>query len=146
MSFLVAPAHTRLHVLMYVCLLLNHLASVSLGWKSPVQILTGQHPDISKFMHFSFYEPKYYHSHSNTFLSASNEEQGWWVGVATHVGDALTYKILTKQNKVINFPQFDQLLTLLIITMPFSTWRGDGIHLSRWYNVHLFQAPTRCKS
>jgi hypothetical protein len=28
------------------------------------------------------------------------EEQGWWVGVATHVGDALTYKVLTKHNKI----------------------------------------------
>jgi hypothetical protein len=27
-----------------------------------------------------------------------NEEQGWWVGVATHVG---TYKILTKNDRVI---------------------------------------------
>jgi hypothetical protein len=35
------------------------------------------------------------------FPSAPNEEQGWWVGVATHVGDALTYKILSNQNNVI---------------------------------------------
>ena len=35
------------------------------------------------------------------FPSGSNEEQGWWVGIATHVGDALTCKILTKHNKVI---------------------------------------------
>jgi hypothetical protein len=101
MNFSGAPAHIWLVALMYVCLLLNHLASAALGWKSPEQILTGQQPDISKFMHFSFYEPIYYHSHSNMFPSASNEEQGWWVGVATHVGDVLTYKILTKQNKVI---------------------------------------------
>jgi hypothetical protein len=32
---------------------------------------------------------------------ASTEEKGWWVGVATHVCDALTYKVLTKHNKVI---------------------------------------------
>jgi hypothetical protein len=101
MDFSGTPAHTWLLALMYVCLLVNHLASASLGWKSPEQILTGQLPDISKFIHFSFYEPVYYQSHSKTFPSASNEEQCWWVGVATHVGDALTYKILTKQNKLI---------------------------------------------
>ena len=39
--------------------------------------------------------------YSNSFPSESNEEQGWWVGVATHVGDELTYKILTKNNKII---------------------------------------------
>ena len=101
MNFSGAPAHTWLLALMYVCLLLNHLASAALEWKSSDQTLTGQQPDISKFMHFSFYEPVYYQTHSKTFLSTLNEEQGWWVGVATHVGDALTYKILTKQNKVI---------------------------------------------
>ena len=43
----------------------------------------------------------YYHSYSDTFPSASNEEQGWRVGIAMHVGDVLTYKVLTKQHKVI---------------------------------------------
>jgi hypothetical protein len=96
-----SPANTWLLAMMYVCLLLNHLASAALGWKSPQQVLTGQTPDISKFMHFSFYEPVYYNAHYNPFPSASNQEQGWWVGTAIHVGDALTYKILTKNNKVI---------------------------------------------
>jgi hypothetical protein len=80
---------------------LNNLASAALDWKPPLRVLTGQTPDISKFMHFSFFEPIYYHAYSDMFPSASNEEQGWWVGIAEHVGDALTYKILTKNNKVI---------------------------------------------
>jgi Reverse transcriptase (RNA-dependent DNA polymerase) len=96
-----APAYTWLLALMYVCLLLNHLASEALGWKTPLQVLNGQQPDISKFLHFSFFEPVYYHVYSNNFPSESNEEQGWWVGVATHVGDELTYKILTKNHKII---------------------------------------------
>jgi hypothetical protein len=96
-----APANTWLLCLMYVCLLLNHLASAALYWIPPEQKLTGQTTDISKFMHFSFYEPVYYHSYSDTFPSGSNEKQGWWVGIATNVGDALTYKILTKEMKVI---------------------------------------------
>jgi hypothetical protein len=33
---------------------------------------------------------------SDKFASASNEEQYWWVGISTHIGDALTYKIITK--------------------------------------------------
>jgi hypothetical protein len=95
------PADTWLLALMYVCLLLNHLASSALGWKTPIQALTGQTPDISKFLHFSFYEPVYYHLYYNTYPSASNKEQGWWVGVATHVGDELAYKILTQKQRVI---------------------------------------------
>jgi hypothetical protein len=69
-----APANTWLLAMMYVCILLNHLASAALRWKSPEQILTltGQTPDISKILHFSFYEPVYYNPHSNHFPSASN--------------------------------------------------------------------------
>jgi hypothetical protein len=61
---------------MYVCLLLNHIAKSALGWKTHMQALTGQNPDISKFLHFSLYEPVYYHSFSDTYLSASNEVGG----------------------------------------------------------------------
>jgi hypothetical protein len=95
------PANTWSLAKMYVCLLLIHLASAALDWKSPEQALTGQTPAISKFMHFSFCEPVHYNAHSNHFTSDSNEEKGWWFGIALHVGDALTYKILTKHNKVI---------------------------------------------
>jgi hypothetical protein len=101
MIFSGAPANTWLLALMNFCILLNHLASARLGWKTPLQVLTGQIPDISKFLHFLFYELAYYHLYSDTFLSSSNEEQGWWVGISTHVGDSLTYKIPAKQNKVI---------------------------------------------
>jgi hypothetical protein len=49
--------------------------------------LTGQTQEISMFLHLAFYEPVYYHFSSDTFPSASNEEQGWWVIVAIHVDD-----------------------------------------------------------
>jgi hypothetical protein len=101
MNFSGATANTWLLALCYVCLLLKNLASAALGWISPDKVLTGQRPDISKFLHFLFYEPVYYHAYSDKFPSVSTEEQGWWVSVALHVGDALTYKILTKHNKVI---------------------------------------------
>jgi hypothetical protein len=71
-----APVNTWLLAMMYVCILFNHVASSALGCKSPEQILEGQTKDISKFMHFPFYEPVYYNAHSNHFPSASNEEQG----------------------------------------------------------------------
>jgi hypothetical protein len=56
-----ASADTWLLALMYVCLFLNHLVSSAFGWKTPMQAHTGQTPDISKFLHFSFYELVYYH-------------------------------------------------------------------------------------
>jgi hypothetical protein len=66
-----------------------------------MQALTGQTHNNSKFLHFSFYELVYYHSFSDTCPSESNEEQVWWVGVATHVGEELTYKILTQKQRLI---------------------------------------------
>jgi hypothetical protein len=40
----------------------------ALGWKTPVQALTGQTPDISKSLHFSVM----YHLYSDTIPSTSN--------------------------------------------------------------------------
>jgi hypothetical protein len=55
MNFSGSPANTWLLALNYVCLLLNHPASNAIGWKSSLQFLTGQKPDISKFLHIAFY-------------------------------------------------------------------------------------------
>jgi hypothetical protein len=60
LNFSGAPANTRLLALMYVCLLLNHLASAALGWKPPLQVLNGQTSDILEFQYFSFFELAYY--------------------------------------------------------------------------------------
>ena len=49
-----APAHCWLLCLLYVCSLLNVSASPALGGLTPIQALTGQIPDISHFLHFSF--------------------------------------------------------------------------------------------
>jgi hypothetical protein len=57
-----APANTWLLALCNVCLLLNHLASAALGWKSPEQVLTGQgqifpSSSIFHFMNLSIITP-----------------------------------------------------------------------------------------
>jgi hypothetical protein len=97
-----------------VCLLLNHLASAALGWKSPEQVLTGQRPDISKFLI-------------------------WWVGIATHVGDVLTYMILTKHNKVIYHSAIRSALGPAKRIQRLSHLEGRIHQLSWWYPVHLFK-------
>ena len=55
-----APAHCWLLCMLYVCNLLNATASPALGGLTPLQALTGQVPDISHSLHFSFWEPVYY--------------------------------------------------------------------------------------
>ena len=100
-----APAHCWLLCMLYVCHLLNATASPTLGGLTPLQALTGQVPDISHFLHFSFWEPIYYKvdesepDHRLPFQS--NEMRGHWVGFAENKGDQLTWKILTDDTNTI---------------------------------------------
>ena len=100
-----APAHCWLLCLLYVCSLLNATASPALGGLTPLQALTGQVPDISHFLHFSFWEPIYYKVDENEsdhrFPSQSNEKRGHWVGFADNKGDHLTWKILTDDTNTV---------------------------------------------
>ena len=100
-----APAHCWLLCMLYVCHLLNATASPALGGLTPLQALTGQVPDISHFLHFSFWEPIYYKVDENEpdhrFPSQSNEKRGHWVGFADNKGDHLTWKILTDDTNTI---------------------------------------------
>ena len=100
-----APAHCWLICMLYVCHLLNATASPALGGLTPLQALTGQVPDISHFLHFSFWEPIYFKVDENEpdhrFPSQSNENRGHWVGFAENKGDQLTWKILTDDTNTI---------------------------------------------
>ena len=101
MNFTGAPAHCWLLCLLYVCSLLNVTASPALEDLTPIQALTGQVPDISHFLDFSFWEPVYYKVDENEpdhrFTSKSNEKLGHWVGFADNKGDHLTWKTLTDE-------------------------------------------------
>jgi hypothetical protein len=85
MNFSGAPANTWLLALCYVCLLLNHLASATLGWKSPEQVLAGHRPDISKFLHFSFYDPVYYNAYSDKFPSVQQKNNVYMLVMRLHI-------------------------------------------------------------
>ena len=50
-----APAHCWLLCLLYVCSLLNVMASPALGSLTPIKALTGEVPDINHFLQFSFW-------------------------------------------------------------------------------------------
>ena len=80
--------------LIYVVFLLNHLATESLGWKTPLEVTTGQKTDVSAFLQFRWWEPVYYLADARTYPSESREKLGRWVGIAENQGDALTYMVL----------------------------------------------------
>jgi hypothetical protein len=87
-------AHFWLLCLLYVVFLLNHLASDALGGLTPIEVATGQRPDISALLQFRWFEPVLY-SVDHSFAKDSPEQAGRWVGIAETQGDALTYLILT---------------------------------------------------
>jgi len=80
----------------YVTYLLNHLSVASLGWKTPIEVATGQQADISALLNFHWWEPVYFAipAASRHYPSKTPEQTGRWVGVAQHQGDALTYLVL----------------------------------------------------
>src|SRR6056300_1198686 len=97
-----APPECWLLALSYASFVYNHTAVKSLNWKTPIEMLTGTTPDISVLLRFQFYEQVYYKTEEPSFPSESPESLGRIVGIAQHVGNALTYKILTSDtNKVI---------------------------------------------
>ena len=60
-----------------------------------MEALTGSTPDISPFFRFQWWEPVYYKLDDSDFPSESRELPGHFVGIAEHVGHAMTYKVLT---------------------------------------------------
>ena len=93
---------------MGLCNLQLTIATESLGWKTPLEVLTGNTPDISQLLQFQFYEPVYYataaalsYADKPKFPSETCEGSGRIVGFGENVGDAFTYKILTDDTNVV---------------------------------------------
>ena len=97
-----APSHLWLLCLQYVAHLLNHLATPSLGHRTPYEKAFGITPDISNLLQFYFYQPVFYLDTNDPSYPNSKELYGYWVGIAENVGDALTFKILTPEFQIIN--------------------------------------------
>ena len=89
-----APAYCWLLTLQYVCFILNHISTGSLGGQVPLQVLYGVTPDISIMLLYTFYQPIFYATHDQHFPSDSEERAGYLVGFAEHCGDSLTHKVL----------------------------------------------------
>ena len=96
------PPSMWLPSIQYVTHLLNYLASESLHWQVPLQMLWGFTPDASMFLAFHFWEHIYY-AVDDTFPSVFPERLGRIVGLACGVGDALTYQILDDESKELLF-------------------------------------------
>ena len=97
-----APGKAWLLALQYVCEIQNHTAVKSLNWRTPVEWLLGYTPDITTFLQFEFWEPVYYAKYDAQFPQDSTELLGRFVGISENVGNAMTFKVLSSEEKVIN--------------------------------------------
>ena len=79
---------------------LHHTCEVR-DTKTPLEKAHGQPVDVSALMQFRWFEPVLYHAPDASFPSESTEKLGRWVGVADHVGDALTYLMLDDASQLV---------------------------------------------
>ena len=97
-----APSSAWLLCLLYVIFVLNNTFCNSIN-AVPIQQLTGSTNDISPLLRFHFWEEVYYRHDDSDFPSDEREGHGHFVGIAEHVGHAMTFKILTTDTKKIIF-------------------------------------------
>ncbi|OEU21625.1 hypothetical protein FRACYDRAFT_167569 [Fragilariopsis cylindrus CCMP1102] len=93
------PPYVWFLALSYVIFCLNNCVDPNIGEgnKSPLQIATFQMTDISPLLYFYFWEPVYYlvDKSEQHFPSKSKEMRGRWVGISEHIGNKMTYKIIS---------------------------------------------------
>ena len=91
-----ANANEWLLVLKYVIFIHNHMAVKSLGWKTPLEALTGQTPDISIIYQMPYRIPIHFLQYEGIYPHAvSSEVFGYFVGFAETVGHSNTFLVLT---------------------------------------------------
>lgn len=93
-----APEDLWLLACEYIADVHNVCADESINYQIPRELRHGGLQDISAFLEYRFYEPILYLDSDSSFPS-TKEHVGWWVGVASNVGDALTYKVLTDDTR-----------------------------------------------
>jgi hypothetical protein len=80
----------------------NHTARRALDWKTPLEVETGDTPDVSHLLFFDFYQPVWYWDNPNASYPDARRKLGRWLGVAKNVGQALCFHILVRNGEVIS--------------------------------------------
>jgi hypothetical protein len=86
---------------------MNMTAEKSIGWRTPLEVLTGETTDISIALCFLFWDVVYVKRYKNKHYQGqvgseeSSEIRGRFVGFSKNVGHALTFKILTDDTQKI---------------------------------------------
>jgi hypothetical protein len=93
------PPYIWFLALSYVIFCLNHCVDPNLAddTKSSLQVATFLMTDISPLLYFYFWQPVYFlvDESEQHFPGKSKELRGRWVGISEHIGNKMTYKIIT---------------------------------------------------
>ena len=82
-----ANANEWLLVLKYVIFIHNQMLVKSLGWKTPLEVLTGQTPDMGIIYQMPYRTPGYFLRYEGSYPhEVSSEVLGYFVGFAETVG------------------------------------------------------------
>ena len=86
--------------LRWVCEIMQRTASWSgsLGGRTPLEMVTGETPDISEYLDFTFYDWCWYHENAGL----GELKLGRWLGVSHRVGSAMSYWILTDNCEIMS--------------------------------------------
>ena len=95
-----APENTWMLALEHVTYVWNRSSASRNNGRTPIEVQTGETPDISALLLYDFYEAIYYYDPQRSFPD-SKEGLGRFVGVAEHVGDALCFRVLLDDGKTI---------------------------------------------
>ena len=95
-----APDHLWMLALEHAGYVWNRSSGDRNQQRTPLEVQSGDTPDISALLMYSFYEKVYYYDPQQRFPN-TKEAAGWFVGVAENIGDALCYKILAEDGKTI---------------------------------------------
>eukprot|EP00984_Skeletonema_dohrnii_P014343 scaffold6007_cov89-Skeletonema_dohrnii-CCMP3373.AAC.1 len=100
-----APPEAWYAAFEYVTFIMNRTAKERLNWRTPVEALNGQTPDISMLLHFTFWEPvfiaNYRDKGKKNFPSTSDEIIVRFVGFAEDVGHSCTFKVYNEETQEI---------------------------------------------
>jgi hypothetical protein len=81
----------------HICTCNDYIASESLNWKTPLEVATGETPDISH-IRFHFYQPVWYLSPTAT-AGETRYLKGNFIGFSDTVGDNFSYEIAVKKTR-----------------------------------------------
>ena len=90
---LYVPKTHRFDMYAHLCDCHNHTALSSLNWRTPMETMTGDTPDISVFR-YSFWEQVWYKEKSGVGAKQVNWVKGRFLGIAWSTGDTMCYRVL----------------------------------------------------